>query len=121
MTRFTTKSKLKINFKREFALTEVSLLCVPSKLKNISSKVISIARNKSSNKSTPSMRSSHLVRQTSNNLFLVTSGKFSLITFSKCTYFLGDKLKKYEIAFIASVTFLKPIILVRELTTRFIQ
>ena len=89
------KSKLKINFKREFALTEVFLLY----LKDISSKVISIARNKSSNKSTASMRSNHLVRQTSNNFFLVTSGKFSLITFSKCSYLLGDKLKKYEISF----------------------
>ena len=113
------KSKLKFDFKREFPLAEMSLLYLPSKLKNISSKVISIARNKSSNKSTPSMRSSHLVRQTFNNFFLVTSGEFSLITFSKCSCLLGDKLKKNQIPFIASITFLNPIILVREFTARF--
>ena len=64
------------------------------------------------------MRSSYLVRQISNKFFLVTSGKFSLITFSKYSCLLGDKLKEYEIAFIASIAFLKPITLEREFKTR---
>ena len=95
----TTDNKFynEINFKREFAFTEVSSLYLLSKLKNISSKVMSIARNKSSYESTPSMHSSYFVWQTSNNFFLVASRKFSLITFSKCSCLLGDKLKKYEI------------------------
>ena len=113
------QSKLKISFKREFPLTEVSLFYLPSNLKNISTKVSSIARNKFSNKLKPSMRSSHPVRKIFNNHFLVTSGKFSLITFSKCFCLLRDEWKIFEIAFIASKTFLKPVILVRELTKRF--
>ena len=61
------------------------------------------------------MRSSHLCRQTSSYVFLVTSGKFSLIIFSQCSCLLGDKLWKYEIALIAFIIFLKPIILVRKI------
>ena len=114
------QSKLKISFKREFPLTEVSLFYLPSNLKNIPTKVSSIARNKFSNKLKPSMRSGHPVRKISNNHFLVTSGKLSLITFSKCSCLLRDELKTYEIAFIASKTFLKPTILVRELTKNLI-
>ena len=67
---FYNEIKFEDYFENKLCLTEVSLLYLLYKLKNISSKVINIARNKSSNKSTSPMRSSHPFRETSNNFFL---------------------------------------------------